>query len=792
LLLSEKGMTNWTGNLPIPLSSFVGREREVEAVRWLLTEHRLLTLTGAGGCGKTRLALTCAEQLAPLFDGRTWFVDLSSLADQTLVPRAIAAPLHIREEPGAPPLATLVATLAPHQTLLVLDNCEHVVGACAQLANALLRRCPGLRILATSREALGVSGEVVWTVPSLSFPASAVALSGSRLSSDALCFEAMRLFIERARSVDPQFSADPQALPVIAEICRRLDGMPLAIELAAARVRVLSVQQIAARLDDCVRLLTAGTRTAPARQRTLAATLDWSYGLLSQNEQAVLRRLSVFGGGWSLEAAEAVCAGEAVAVSEVLDLLSNLVHKSLIVMVRHGDESRYRLLETVRQYARRQLIGAGEQTRVEHRHLAFFARFIDRAASLLTGAEQHVWFERLELDLDNLRAAMDRSIQVADVTGDIDAVVRALRLPADLERFWSPRGYCGEGAERLARALALPGAQTAGAAIARAHALNAAGVLSWFQSRYPEAQRLIEEALAIGEMTQDRMTILTSLRNLGTLAVLRRDIVAGSKLLERGLVLGRAAGVEARHPVAWIVAVQGSAAYIEGDHERAAPLFEESVVLFREHGDANFLALVLRRLGQIALRRGVDKQAGQLLRESLELNGQVGSPAGIAACISALAGVLLIQCRPVDAAVLLGVVASVLAETAAHLTAADQDLLKDLQAQVCGRLDSQAFHAAWKKGRAVQFRAAVAYTTALVAAPALVRHCLTDREREVAALVAQGQSNRQIAQTLTVEVKTVEAHLTHILQKLGASSRVQIATWVVERGLVPPQWPSSP
>jgi predicted ATPase/class 3 adenylate cyclase len=343
-------------NLPIQLTSFIGREREMREVKALLTQTRLLTLTGSGGCGKTRLALQVAADLLEDYPDGVWFIDLSVLTDPALVPGTVVATLGIHEEPGRPALTTLAEALKPRTLLLILDNCEHLVGACAQLAETLLQTCPNLRIVATSREALGIAGEVAWRVPSLSLPQPHELAHPDSLARITQ-YEAIRLFIERAEAASSDFRVTPHNLRAIVQICQRLDGIPLAIELAAARVKALSVEQIASRLDDRFRLLTGGSRTALPRQQTLRAMMDWSYELLNERERTLFRRLSAFAGGFTLEAAEAVCADEQIPSYEIVDLLTNLVSKSLVVF--RDEEARYKLLETVRQYARDKLLETG-------------------------------------------------------------------------------------------------------------------------------------------------------------------------------------------------------------------------------------------------------------------------------------------------------------------------------------------------------------------------------------------------------------------------------------------------
>jgi predicted ATPase len=356
-------------NLPLALSTFIGREREVDELKRLVNDTRLLTLTGPGGAGKTRLAVAVAHEVVESFEDGVWWVGLASLSDSDVVPQAVASAIGVREAPWRSPADALVEDLETKDLLLILDNCEHLIDACAALADALLRTCPGLKILATSREALSIGGERLWIVPSLSLPDPGQGADAQKLGR----YEAIRLFVERAKGTVSSFELTEENAPAVAQLCRRLDGVPLAIELAAARTNVLSASQISARLEDSLMLLAGTDRTAPTRQRTLRGTLDWSYELLGENERKLFGRLSVFAGGWTLEAAEAVGAGEGVEEEEVLELLSGLVDKSLVV-AEAGPEgvSRYRMLEPVRQYARERLEGRGEADAARRRHAAFF------------------------------------------------------------------------------------------------------------------------------------------------------------------------------------------------------------------------------------------------------------------------------------------------------------------------------------------------------------------------------------------------------------------------------------
>ena len=423
-----------TASRPVQLTTFIGRERELAAVDHLLQSTRLLTLTGVGGAGKTRLAAEIAARVAARFEAIGW-VDLASLSDPALVPQVVAAALGYREEGERSAVETMIHRLCERTTLVILDNCEHLVDACADVAETLLKGCPIVRILATSREALGVPGEQAWLVPPLSLP-------GRMSLTEVLDSEAGRLFVERARAALPSFVVDDANAPAVSQICRRLDGIPLAIELAAARVRVLAPRQIAARLDDAFTLLTTSGRATVQRHRTLRGTIDWSHALLTPAEAELFRRLSVFAGTFSLDAVEAICEGD-----DVLDVLSSLVDKSLVVMEAAGGEARYRLLETLRQYAQERLAAANELAATRHCHALFFTELVAaRERDTFGGASEPDWSARLVAEEGNLRAAADWAAETGDHT-------TSLRLCAALHWHWFARGQFRDGRQRLQAAL---------------------------------------------------------------------------------------------------------------------------------------------------------------------------------------------------------------------------------------------------------------------------------------------------------------------------------------------------
>jgi predicted ATPase/class 3 adenylate cyclase len=621
-------------NLPVQLTSFIGREREMAQVREQLAGTRLLTLTGTGGLGKTRLALQVAAELLEAYRDGVWLVELAALSDPALVPQAVASALGVREETGRSLMTTLTDYLRSRELLLLLDNCEHLVAACAALAHTLLTACPGLQVLATSREALGIAGETVWLVPSLSLPGAEPALAAESVTQ----FEAVRLFIERAVLSQPGFHVTNANAPAVAQICHRLDGIPLAIELAAARVRVLPPEQIATRLDDRFRLLTGGSRAALPRQQTLRAAMDWSYELLSENERALLRRLSVFAGGWALEAAEAVCAGDLVDGYDVLDLSEQLAAKSLVSVDGQDNEPRYRLLETVRQYAQEHLERSGERPTLRGQQRDWFLALAEQAVPELLGPDQGSWLDRLESEHDNLRAALRWCVESGDVDG-------GLRLGGALYRFWSVRGHIAEGRGRLAELLVLPGA--APRTVARAGVLHGAGRLAEDQADYPAAGALYDEALAIRRELGDRRGVAETLNNVGLLVHRRGDYETEQRLHEEALAIRRELGDT------WGIAASlgnlGGVAFRRCDYPRARALFEQALATWRQRGDQERIAIALHSLASISFEQGDYERAKSLYEECLAIRRALGNRQGTAVALSSLGLVALNQGDPTRA-----------------------------------------------------------------------------------------------------------------------------------------------
>lgn len=595
--------------LPLPLTRLVGRDDELAAIEKALAGARLLTLTGTGGVGKTRLALAAATDLAADYGGGACFVELAPLADADLLPQQVLTALGLREETGQAPAATLAAHLRARHVLLVLDNCEHLVAAAAALAESLLRACPRVTVLATSREPLGVPGEATWRVPSLS-PAGAMAL-----------------FTERAQGVRPDFSVTEAAGPALAHLCQRLDNIPLAIELAAARTSALSVEEIAERLDDRFRLLSGGARTAVPRQQTLRAMVDWTYDALSGTERRVFDRLAVFGSGFDLEAAEQV-----VGDHEVLDVLTGLVNKSLVVAERPGagGRTRYRLLETMRHYARERLAESGDATEVRTRHLARAVAIAADAQAAVDGPDQAAVLDRLEAEHDDLRVALAWGTSGGDPEP-------ALRLAVALGRFWEVRGHLSEGRSWLEAALAaggggeLPGL--------RAAALNGAAVLAQHQGDYHASRGLYEHSLALRRRLDDHLGTAAALVGLGNLAALQGRLDAARDLFSESLAIGRE--LEHDRVVAASLTNLGWVAHGRGDLRGARAMYEEALDVRRRQGDGHGTAMVLANLGDLALQQGDLETSHALHTEGLDLRRRLGDRSGVADSLAALGKVAL-------------------------------------------------------------------------------------------------------------------------------------------------------
>lgn len=724
-------------NLPIQLTSFIGRARELDELRAMLKSSRMLTLTGSGGTGKTRLSLQVATDSIGAYAGGVYFAELAPLTNGDLVPQAVAAALGLREEPGLPLTRTIAQAIQRRPLLLLLDNCEHVLDAACSLSEALLKQCPGLTVLASSRQALGATGERTYRVPSLNVSPVTVR-NGSSDLDEALKSDAVRLFADRAAMLGTDFRLTSANASAVARICYRLDGIPLAIELAAARVRSLTIEQIEERLHDCFRLLTGGSRSALPRQQTLRALIDWSYDMLSPEERLLLQRLSVFAGGWSLKSAETVCAGDDLAGPDVLDLQTALIDKSLAIYEDQRGEARYRLLETVRQYARNRLVESGGADTVRRRHKDFFLAFALEANEQLVGPDQSQWLSRLEIEHDNLRQALAFCLE--DSAGAADG----LRMGAALQRFWWTRGHLTEGRETLAALLARPEAQEH--TILRARACQGAGTVATMLDDFAAARVLMDESLSLARELCDDRGVAIALNSIGHILHLQGDFAAARGYYERSLVLMRQC--EDIRGVAIALSNLGGVTNSQGEFDAARRIYEQALAIHRTLGDHRAVAITMNNLGVLIDQQGEHETGRALCEESLQIRRKIGDSRGVSKALTILAELArnrgddaaarahisecLHLCRGIEsqelaanalevcahhvsgkhperAAQLFGAVASIRERIGLRLAAYRQDRFDAAQSELEYRLGSAAHSTALALGHAMAIEEAINY-----------------------------------------------------------------------------------
>jgi predicted ATPase len=599
-------------NLPAFLTTFIGREKEQAEILQLIGTQRLVTLTGSGGVGKTRISLKVGEQVLDKYANGVWLAELAPLSDPELLPQTVASVFGIVSQSTSSHTELLINFLRPKTALLILDNCEHLLDAGAHFADTLLKHCPHLKILATSREALGILGEIVYHMPSLGLPDIQQTLEKFR------AYESVRLFEERAQLARPDFKLRMENASAVAQICSRLDGIPLAIELAAARVNIFSTAQIAARLDDRFSLLTGGSRTALPRQQTLRASIDWSWNLLSDSERTLLKRLAVFAGGWTLEAAEFVCsaAGD-IQPREVPDLMTQLVAKSLVIVDRHsGREQRFHLHETIRQYAHEKLLEAGEQENIHSQLLNCFLELSEQAEIALHGPDQIEWYQRLTDERDNLRVALAHASRPEASAADLEA---GLSISAKLVDYWV--------ASDLREALRWSTEFTQNPAsqsfpLARAKALMTQGWILWSMQRFEAVRSIAEECLAVFRSYGDQIGEYDALILMGNMQHFAGDIEQRAEFARQALALARSMGDDVRQAFALFIL-----GWDQRDHQRARKYLEEAVVLFRRAGDWRFLAQSLGILGLAVLSNGDLESAEEFLDEAYEVNQRTNKSA---------------------------------------------------------------------------------------------------------------------------------------------------------------------
>jgi len=687
-------LTVLPSNLPLQLTTFTGRQKEIAEVKASLKTARLLTLTGPGGSGKTRLALEAAAQVMDGFPDGVWFVDLAPIGNPDLVPHAVAWAVGIPEEPRRLLLDTLADALRPKAVLLVLDNCEHLLDATVRLTRHLLQAASNLRILATSREALGLAGERVWPVPPMALPGTDHLDSLERLAAT----DTVRLFLDRAAGVRPDFRLTLENAPAVAAICRHLDGIPLAIELAAARITVLTPEQIAGRLHDRFRLLRTGGRVVEPRHQTLRAAFDWSHELLSPAERVLFRRLAAFAGGFTLEAAEAACGGGPIVEADVLDLLAQLVDRSLVIAEGYGRVVRYRLLETTRQYAAERLAAAGELGAVRKHHRDWCAVLARQAEPELRGSGQEGWVARLVDELDNLRAALDwcRTPDGGPLVG--------LQIAADVGLFWDARGFLREGREWLETLLPL--ASPAPAPL-RARALNWVAVLAWRQGDHDRVKAAAEEALRIAEETNDQWNKALALHYVGHMAQVQGNFSEAERLLQASVDKFREVGD--RWGLGLSLNCLGDLARHEGDYDAARTLLEEALAIHRQIRTTWLIAASHHNLGYVMLHLGEYQRAIDLFRESLAHFQALGNAGGQAMCLAGLASAAAGVGGLRRAATLFGAADALMAAVGESLEPVDRvEYDRNLETVRAG-LEPPAFEEAWKVGQAMDLNGALRF-----------------------------------------------------------------------------------
>jgi predicted ATPase/tRNA A-37 threonylcarbamoyl transferase component Bud32 len=671
-------------NLPQAVTRFIGREESIAALRRELTRERLVTLTGAGGIGKTRLALEAARAVLEDHSDGVWVVELAPLRDPALVVQAVAKAFGVKEESERTLEESVVAWSRRKRVLLVLDNCEHLVEACAQLTGRLLAGSAGLRVVATSREALRVEGEAVWAVPALDVGAAC----GAAEPDEALASEAARLFVDRAALVRPGFVASEANAPAIAALCRRLEGIPLALELAAARVKVLSVEQILERLDDRFRLLTGGQRTAPGRQQTLRATLDWSYELLEEEERTLLGRLSVFAGGCELEAAEAVCGGGGVEASDVLDLLARLVDKSLVVVYERERTRRYGMLETLREYGLERLSRSGETHEVRRRHAEYFLAEAEAAREEIQSGKCADWLELLEREHDNVRAALEWLLEY-----DPD---RCLQLAAAVSKFRLVRGHLAEARRWLETAL--PRAPAA-PAMFRMRALREVGFVAVTQGDLQAGRSFYEQGILVAREAGSAVQMALLAHSLGDLALMEGDLQKARACFGESLALGRETGDGLL--VGSSLNGLGEVARLEGAWDAAGEFYEEAVANGRQYGHEPFLSAALGNLGAVECERGRLEAAEGHYGEALTMAQALRSDEFIGLSLHGFGAIAAKRGAAVRAAWLAGAAEALLDAVGATLAPVDRAFRDRYVADARERLGEATVEAAMAKGRAM-------------------------------------------------------------------------------------------
>ncbi|MFW6867036.1 ATP-binding protein [Nocardioides sp. CPCC 206347] len=757
-------------NLPADLTSFVGRRSEAHAVRQLLSADRLVTLTGVGGVGKTRLALRVAHDLRRAFPDGVCLVELANLKDPDLLPHTLNDALGIREQ-SASATSVLADYLRPRHTLLVLDNCEHLLETTATLVDRLLRAAPKLRVLATSRQALMIAGEHMYPVPTLPVPDVDVRLA----PGSATQFAAVSLFAARAAAVVPGFEITPDNEQAVIQLCQRLEGIPLAIELAAVRLRILTVDELAHRLDNRFDLLREGSRNLPERHQTLQALIDWSHELCTPAEKILWARASVFTGGFSLDALEAVCADELLTEENLLDTVAGLTDKSILIRGEQGGRVRFRMLETLREYGQVRLRESGSETECQRRHRDWYRHVIEKASAEWFGPGQEDWAALLRVEHPNVRAALEFCL---GRPAEVRIGLRMAGLPWFL---WAALGFMTEGRLWLDRALALDQEPS----LERVWALGTAADIAFFQGDETAATSLIDALQALADQLGDPKglayaTHMRGLRELGS------DPHAAIPVLVEALDRYAGTDVPADYPNSVRPAL-AMAYLLSGELDSAAEVVDEACRQCKHAGERWLLSYAMWAKGILRLLQGELDQAEADLCEALQLKRFTPDSLGLAFILDALGWTAAAHGDSERAAVLLGASDQVWRTVGVPLFGAKHLLARreHFQDMACLAMGTSGFTTAFARGGELTAEEMVTFAlrerrTSSVE-PRQSDRLLTAREREVANLVAQGMSSKDVAAKLVISRRTVDAHVDHIFAKLGFNSRAQIATWVTQQ-----------
>ena len=767
--------------LPVELTSFVGRRRELQEVKRLMTTTRLLTLTGSGGVGKTRLAVTAAAEVARAFPDGVWFAPLAPIQDPLLVPQAIFVALGAQDRSSDWSLVTLTEFLAGKNLLLVIDNCEHIIDACAVLASTLLKACPDLHLLATSRQALGVVGEVRMPVPPMLLPGAGSGVSTEDLASS----EAIRLLSERAAAVLPGFTVNAENAQAVLELCRRLDGIPLALELAGVRLGALSLDQLNEGLAGSLSVLGTGNRGAEARQQTLQATIGWSYSLLEEAEQLLWARLSVFAGGFDVGGAIDVCADDRVPEDRMVELLGRLVEKSILRReLQSGNAPRYGLLETMRQFGGQRLRDVGEEVRTQERHLGWIA-MLARAVGAFDG-RQVALFKQMDAERDNLWAALEYCVR------EPDSAALGADLAQHLLAYWTCRGQFGD-LRRMLTSLAL---LTPEDSAPRAHFLRAAAVMANSQNDADARESLARESLRVATASKDREAVAQSLAWLAISIAMTGNLTEGVEAAESALSMARSLSSRSTQLVA--MAALCNILPVAGQPERAIKLGEEGVAISEACGELWARSYMLMATSQALWRQGDQKTAEDQARSAATSKHALDDRSGLQLLLETLAWMAAEGGALQRAAILLGSAERVRKVSGIEFLEAQRPQHDRSIALVLEALGPRSYDALHRRGLTMAVDDAVAFAVedripspATMAVKTKTEMPLTKRELEIARLIAQEMTSRDIATRLYISERTVEAHVTNMLNKLGLNSRIELARWLASVGGTEPVTPAA-